>query len=148
MDTIRNEASTDMPDMPDIPDIPDMPDGSGGPAHRAREVVTEVTEAARAAVEHSAPAVRDAAVAVGTHAPAVLGAGRATATSAYGQVRKAPDEQLVLGTTFMAGLVTGLVLARVPRPLLLLGLVPLMVLGGTLLGRKVPFIGRAMRSAD
>jgi len=146
MDTTRNEASADTPDAPDTPE------GSDGAAHRAREVVTEVTEAARAAVEHSAPVMRDAAgaarSAVETHAPAVLEAGRATATSAYGQVRKAPDEQLALGTTFAAGLVTGLVLARVPRPLLLLGLLPLMVLGGTLLGRKVPFIGRAMRSAD
>lgn len=149
MDTTRNEASADTPDTPDTAHASD---GSDGPAHRAREVVTEVTEAARAAVGHSAPVVRDAAGAVGTavgaHAPAVLEAGRATATSAYGQVRKAPDEQLALGTTFAAGLVTGLVLARVPRPLLLLGLVPLMVLGGTLLGRKVPFIGRAMRSTD
>ena len=43
-----------------------------------------------------------------------------------------PDDQLAMGTAFAAGLVAGFILARVPRPLLLLALVPLAVLGGTL----------------
>jgi hypothetical protein len=53
-----------------------------------------------------------------------------------------------MGTAFAAGLVTGFILARVPRPLLVLALIPLAVLGGTLLGRKVPIIGRAMGGED
>lgn len=141
MDTTKDDASVEAPETQD---------GSGGPAQRAREVVTEVTEAAKAAVESGAPVVRDAAEAarsaVETHAPAVIEAGKVTATTAYSQVRRAPDEQLAMGTAFAAGLVTGFVLARVPRLVLLLALVPLMVLGGTLLGRKVPFVGRATRA--
>jgi hypothetical protein len=80
-----------------------------------------------------------AAAAVQTHAPAVVEAGRSTASAAYEQVRKAPDDQLALGTAFAAGLVAGFILARVPRPLVFLALVPLAVLGGTLLGRRSPF---------
>lgn len=143
MDTIEIEAQAEAPDGPEEP---------SGTTHRARGVVADAADAARAAVETHTPAVRGAAEAarsaVQSHAPGVLGAGRATATSAYGQVRRAPDEQLALGTAFAAGLVSGFVLARVPRPLLILALVPLTVLGGTLLGRKVPFMGRALRPPD
>jgi hypothetical protein len=120
-------------------------DSAGAATQRAREVVAEVADAARSAVSTTAPVVRDAAesaaAAVQAHAPAVLEAGRSTASAAYQQVREAPDEQLALGTAFAAGLVTGFVLARVPRPLLLLALVPLAVFGATLLGRKTP-LGR------
>lgn len=101
-------------------------DGAGSTTGRARELATEVVGAA----------------------PAVLGAARSTAGSAYAPVRRAPDEQLALGTAFAAGLVAGLVLARVPRPLLMLALIPLAVIGGTLLGRKVPIVGRALGAAD
>jgi hypothetical protein len=143
MDTIEVEVETGPTDGPEA---------ASGATQRAREVVGDVAGAARSAVGSTAPAVRDAAEAarsaVQTHAPAVLEAGRSTAGSAYDQVRRAPDEQLAMGTAFAAGLVAGFVLARVPRPLLLLALVPLAVLGGTLLGRKVPFIGRAMGDAD
>lgn len=110
------------------------PEASGGTTQRAREVVSDVADAARSAVE--------------TTAPAVLEAGRSTAGNAYAQVRRAPDEQLAMATAFAAGLVTGFILARVPRALLVLALIPLAVFGGTLLGRKVPFIGRAMGSRD
>jgi hypothetical protein len=120
-------------------------DAAAGAAQRAREVVSDVAGAARSAVETHAPAVRDAAEsaasAVQSHAPAVFEAGRSTASAAYEQVRNAPDDQLAMGTSFAAGLVAGFVLARVPRPLLFLALVPLAVLGGTLLGRKGP-LGR------
>ena len=93
-------------------------DGTGGvasAAHRAGEVVVDVAATAGSAVR--------------THAPAVLEASRATAGTAYGQVRQASDQQLVLGTTFLAGMVAGLVLARVPRALVLITLVPAAVLG-------------------
>lgn len=123
MDTIEVERQTASTDGPEASD---------GPSHRAREVVSDVAGAARSAVE--------------TTAPAVLEAGRSTAGGAFAQVRRAPDEQLAMATAFAAGVVTGFVLARVPRPLLVLALIPLAVFGGTLLGRKVPFIGRAMGS--
>jgi ElaB/YqjD/DUF883 family membrane-anchored ribosome-binding protein len=121
-------------------------DAAAGAAQRAREVVADVADTARSAVETHAPAVRDAAeqavAAVQTHAPAVLEAGRSTASAAYEQVRNADDDQLAMGTAFAAGLVAGFILARVPRPLLFLALVPLAVLGGTLLGRKGPFASK------
>lgn len=143
METIEAEAHVEPTDGPQH---------DGGAAQRAREVVSDVADAARSAVGTTAPAVRDAADAarqvVQSHGPAVLEAGRSTAGSAYGQVRRARDEQLAMWTAFAAGLVAGFVVARVPRPLLVLALVPLAVFGGTLLGRKVPLIGRAMRSAD
>jgi ElaB/YqjD/DUF883 family membrane-anchored ribosome-binding protein len=147
-------AADAVQDMADAAE--DVTDGTAGKAagatQRAREVVADVTEAARSTVETAAPAVRDAAEAarsaVQTAAPAVLGAGRATAGTAYRQVSRAPDEQLALGTAFAAGLVAGFLLARVPRPLLLLALVPLVVFGGTLLGRRSPFAGRTTRSED
>jgi len=131
-------------------------DAAAGAAQRAREVVADVADTARSAVETHAPAVRDAAeqavAAVQTHAPAVLEAGRSTASAAYEQVRNADDDQLAMGTAFAAGLVAGFILARVPRPLLFLALVPLAVLGGTLLGRKGPFAskpkGRAKASSS
>jgi hypothetical protein len=129
----------------------DAADGTGGATQRAREVVADVADAARSAVGTTAPVVRDAAgtaaAAVQAHAPAVLEAGRSTANAAYQQVRQAPDEQLALGTAFAAGLVAGFVLARVPRPLLLLALVPLAVFGSTLLGRKSPFGRRSAHRA-
>jgi hypothetical protein len=121
-------------------------DAAAGATQRAREVVADVADTARSAVETHAPAVRDAAEqavsAVQAHAPAVFEAGRSTASAAYEQVRKADDDQLAMGTAFAAGLVAGFVLARVPRPLLFLALVPLAVLGGTLLGRKGPFASK------
>jgi hypothetical protein len=133
MDTTETEAQTASTDGADA---------GAGATQRAREVVGDVAGAARSAVETTAPVVRDAAetaaAAVQTHAPAVFEAGRSTASAAYEQVRKAPDDQLALGTAFAAGLVAGFVLARVPRPLLFLALVPLAVLGGTLLSRKSP----------
>ena len=109
--------------------------GNGGvaaAAHRAGEVVADVAATAGSAVR--------------THGPAVIDASRATAGTAYGQVRQASDQQLVLGTTFLIGLVSGLVLARVPRVLVLVALVPLTVVSGTLLGRRWP-LGGGSRSA-
>jgi hypothetical protein len=108
--------------------------------------VADVADQARSAVETRAPAVREAAEqavsAVQSQAPAVFEAGRSAASAAYDQVRKADDDQLAMGTAFAAGLVAGFILARVPRPLLFLALVPLAVLGGTLLGRKGPFASK------
>lgn len=126
----------------------DGSDTAAGHAQRAREVAADVAGAARSAVGSTAPAVRDAAdaarSAVQAHAPAVLDAGRSTAGSAYRQMRRAPDEQLALGAAFAAGLVAGFLLTRVPRPVLMLALIPLVVFGGTLLGRRVPLLGRAL----
>ncbi len=140
MDTTRTEDSVDPTEMAD---------GASGTAQRAREVVADVAGTARSAVEAHTPTVREAAGAarsiVQAHGPTVLEVGRSTATSAYGQVRQAPDERLAQGAAFAAGLLTGFVVARVPRPLLLLALTPLLVLGGTLLGRRIPLIGRALR---
>jgi ElaB/YqjD/DUF883 family membrane-anchored ribosome-binding protein len=124
----------------------DVADAAAGATQRAREVVADVADSARSAVETHAPAVRDAAEqavsAIQTHAPAVYEAGRSATSAAYEQVRKADDDQLAMGTAFAAGLVAGFVLARVPKPLLFLALVPLAVLGGTLLGRKGPFASK------
>lgn len=121
-------------------------DAVAGAAQRAREVVADVADTARSAVETHAPAVREAAEqavsVVQSQAPAVFEAGRSAASAAYEQVRKADDDQLAMGTAFAAGLVAGFILARVPRPLLFLALVPLAVLGGTLLGRKGPFASK------
>jgi ElaB/YqjD/DUF883 family membrane-anchored ribosome-binding protein len=126
--------------------VTEASDAATGAAQRARDVVADVADTARSAVETHAPAVRDAAEqavsAVQAHAPAVFEAGRSTASAAYEQVRQADDDQLAMGTAFAAGLVAGFILARVPKPLLFLALVPLAVLGGTLLGRKGPFASK------
>ena len=126
--------------------VTEASDAATGAAQRARDVVADVADTARSAVETHAPAVRDAAEqavsAVQAHAPAVFEAGRSTASAAYEQVRQADDDQLAMGTAFAAGLVAGFILARVPKPLLFLALVPLAVLGGTLLGRRGPFASK------
>lgn len=111
-------------------------------SEQAAEATEAATGAAQRAIEVVADAAGTARSAVESHAPAVLDVGRSTASAAYAQVRNAPDDQLAMGTAFAAGLVAGFILARVPRPLLVLALVPLAVLGGTLLGRKGPFGGR------
>jgi hypothetical protein len=126
--------------------VTEATDAVAGATQRAREVVSDVADQARSAVETRAPAVREAAEqavsVVQSQAPAVFEAGRSAASAAYEQVRKADDDQLAMGTAFAAGLVAGFVLARVPKPLLFLALVPLAVLGGTLLGRKGPFASK------
>jgi hypothetical protein len=126
--------------------VTEATDAAAGATQRAREVVADVADTARSAVETHAPAVRDAAEqavsAIQAHAPAVYEAGRSATSAAYEQVRKADDDQLAMGTAFAAGLVAGFILARVPKPLLFIALVPLAVLGGTLLGRKGPFASK------
>jgi hypothetical protein len=98
-------------------------------AHRATEVVADVAASAGSAVK--------------THGPTVLDASRDAAGTAYGQVQQASDQQLLLSTTFLVGLISGLVLARVPRVLVLLLLVPLTVVSGTLLSRRFSMDGGA-----
>jgi len=146
LDEVAEEVADTVDATAEKIDATDGSDAAAGAAQRAREVVADVAGTARSAVETHAPAVRDAAEqavsAVQTRAPAVIEAGRSTASAAYEQVRKAPDDQLAMGTAFAAGLVAGFILARVPRPLLFLALVPLAVLGGTLLGRKNPLASK------
>lgn len=101
---------------------------AGAAAQRASEVVVDVAGSAAATVQQ--------------HAPAVIDASRTTAGIAYRQVRKASDDQLRTGIVFTFGVVAGLILGRVPRPLVLAALVPIAVLGGTLLGRRVTGSGR------
>ena len=103
-------------------DTDEVAGGVAAAAHRAGEVVADVAASAGSAVKQ--------------HGPAVIDVSRATAGTAYGQVRQASDQQLMLGSTFLVGLVSGLVLARVPRVLVLLALVPLTVVSGTLLSRR------------
>jgi hypothetical protein len=106
---------------------------AGAAAQRAGEVVVDVAGSAAATVQ--------------AHAPAVIDASRTTAGIAYRQVRKASDDQLRMGIVFTFGAVAGLVLGRVPRPLVLAALVPIAVLGGTLLGRRVTGSGQRRDSA-
>ncbi|MBX3028654.1 MAG: hypothetical protein KF809_00705 [Chloroflexi bacterium] len=116
------------------------------------EVATDAAQRAGAAAQRAGEVVADvagtAASTVQTHAPAVIDASRTTAGIAYRQVRKASNDQLLLGTVFTAGVVAGLVLGRVPRLLVLAALVPVAVLGGTLLGRRVTGIGRRAGDAS
>jgi hypothetical protein len=125
MDTSEIEAPVEQ-EQPTTP-LAGAAQAAERAAQRAEKVVVDVAGAAASAVQ--------------THAPGVLEASRATAGTAYGQVRQASDQQLIVGSAFLGGLVTGLLLARVPRILVLLVLAPLAVLGGTLLGRRLPFGG-------
>lgn len=95
---------------------------AGAAAQRAGEVITDVAG--------------DVASQVSAHAPAVVEASRATAATAAREVRAASSDDLLLGTVFSTGLALGLLLARGPRALVLMALVPVFVLGGTLLSRK------------
>ena len=95
---------------------------AGEAAQRAGEVLTDVAG--------------DVASTVSAHAPAVLDASKATAGVAAREVRAASSDDLMLGSVFSTGLALGLLLARAPRVLVLLALVPVFVLGGTLLSRK------------
>ncbi len=95
---------------------------AGAAAQRAGEVVADVAGTAAATMQARAPQVIDAS--------------RTTAGIAYEQVQKASNDQLLLGTAFAAGAVTGLIFGRVPRLLVLAALIPVAVFGGTLLGRR------------
>ena len=95
---------------------------AGEAAQRAGEVLTDVAG--------------DVASTVTAHAPAVFDASKATAGVAAREVRAASSDDLMLGSVFSTGLALGLLLARAPRALVLLALVPVFVLGGTLLSRK------------
>jgi hypothetical protein len=95
---------------------------AGVGAKRAAEVLTDVAGEVASSVQ--------------THAPAVIDTSRATADIAVREVRGASSENLMLGSVFSAGLSLGLLLARAPRVLVLLALVPVFVLGGDLLGRR------------
>ncbi len=66
---------------------------------------------------------------VGKNAPAVIDASRTGAGIAAREVQGASSENLMLGTVFSTGLALGLMLARAPRPLVLLALVPVFVDG-------------------
>ncbi len=95
---------------------------AGVGAKRAAEVLTDVAG--------------DVATSVQAHAPAVIDTSRATADVAVREVRAASSENLMLGSVFSAGLSLGLLLARAPRVLVLLALVPVFVLGGDLIARR------------
>ncbi len=95
---------------------------AGVAAQRASEVLTDVAG--------------DVAQTVSKKAPAIIDASRTGAGIAAREVQGASSENLMLGTVFSTGLALGLMLARVPRPLSILALVPVFAMGGTLLGRR------------
>ncbi len=95
---------------------------AGVAAQRAGEVLTDVAG--------------DVASTVSKKAPAFIDASRAGAGIAAREVQGASSENLMMGTIFSTGLALGLMLARVPRPLSILALVPVFAMGGTLLGRR------------
>ena len=67
------------------------------------------------------------------NAPAVIDASRSRAGFAAREVRAASSENLMLGTVFSTGLALGLLLARAPRLLVIAALVPVFVMGSTLI---------------
>jgi len=95
---------------------------AGVAAQRATEVLTDVAG--------------DVASTVQTHAPAVIDASRNTAGIAAREVQSASSENLMLGTVFSSGVAFGLMLARAPRVLVLLALVPVVTFGANLIGRR------------
>jgi len=109
---------------------------AGDAAQRAGDAAQRAGVGAKRAAEVLTDVAGDVATSVQAHAPAVIDTSRATADSAVREVRAASSENLMLGSVFSAGLSLGLLLARAPRVLVLLALVPVFVLGGDLMGRR------------
>jgi len=105
--------------------------GAAAAAQRASEVLSGVAG--------------DVASSVSAHAPAAIQASRATVGIAAREVRSASSENLVLGAVFSSGVALGLMLARASRILVLLALVPVVVAGIDLVGRRT---GRGPSAAD
>jgi hypothetical protein len=83
----------------------------------------------------------DAASALGEHAPAAVALSQDTIDRIAAQLKASSTDSLVLGTVFSAGVWCGLALARAPRLLMLLAILPALVLGGSLLSRRTPTAG-------
>jgi hypothetical protein len=109
---------------------------AGEAAQRAGEAAQRAGVAAQRAGEVLTDVAGDVASTVSAHAPAVIDASKATAGVAAREVRSASSDDLMLGTVFSTGLALGLLLARAPRFLVLMALVPVFALGGTLLSRR------------
>ncbi len=95
---------------------------AGVAAQRAGEVLTDVAG--------------NVASTVSKNAPAVIDASRSGAGFAAREVQGASSENLMLGTVFSTGLALGLLLARAPRLLVIAALVPVFVMGSTLMSRR------------
>jgi len=97
-------------------------DGAAAAAQRAGDMLSGVAG--------------DVAARVSAHAPAAIDASRATVGIAAREVRSASPENLMLGAVFSSGVALGLMLARASRILVLLALVPVVVAGVDLIGRR------------
>ncbi len=109
---------------------------AGDAAQRAGDAAQRAGVGAKRAAEVLTDVAGDVATSVQAHAPAVIDTSRATADIAVREVRAASSENLMMGSVFSAGMSLGLLLARAPRVLVLLALVPVFVLGGDLISRR------------
>jgi hypothetical protein len=80
-------------------------------------------------------AAADAAAVVARHAPAATAASRGALDRALAILGRSSTVSLAMGTVFASGMTGGMLLSRAPRVLASLAFVPLLLLGGTVLGR-------------
>ena len=80
----------------------------------------------------------DVASTIGEHAPAAMALSQDTIDRIASQLKASSTDSLVLGTVFSAGVWCGLALARAPRLMMLLAILPALVLGASLLSRRTP----------
>ena len=122
---------TSHTDTPGLSDVRHLLDGLGSASEDALSHVRVAASGAAGTLADQAPAVR----AMSQEAVDQVGA----------TLRASSSDSLLLGAVFSAGLWAGLVLARAPRPVILLALIPALVLGGTLVSRQLPTGRRTQR---
>ena len=108
-----------------------------------RGIVSDLGSASGDALSQLRGSAADVAGSVAERAPEVLSLSQETIEQLAGALRASSSDSLVLGLVYSVGVWSGLALARAPRLLMLLAMVPALVLGGTLLTRRVPMVGRA-----
>jgi hypothetical protein len=105
---------------------------------RIRGLVSDLGMASGEALSHVRDTAADLTGTIADRAPGAFAVSQDTLDEILSQLKASSSETLVLGTVYSAGLWSGLALARAPRLLMLMALLPLLLLGGTLLSRRMP----------
>ncbi len=120
----------------DLPAEAEVPSSADGISQAAADAAGRAGSAAMRAGAVLTDVASNVGSTVSAKAPAVIEVSRSTVGIAAREVRGASSEDLKLGIGSSAGLALGLLLARAPRGLVLLALVPVMVLSASLASRR------------